>query len=151
MIQRILATMCAAVSLLSVSCSEGGLEPDYSSIADPMARWEAYKYTDYTIEQVLSCFCPYGGIPIKVVVRNRQVFKVYQAGNGFTLPAAYWSQFQSIDGLFDVAESVNPDSVSVFTVEYDARYGFPTVIFVDPSDTIADEEYGFRTGVFERK
>jgi hypothetical protein len=151
MIRRTFFLVCTACCLLGISCSETSLEPDYSSITDPRARWEAYGYTDYTIEQILDCFCPYGGIPIRVVVRNRQVFNVSQAGNGFRLPDEYWGQFRSIDGLFDAVDAVDPDSVSVFNVSYDPRYGFPTVIFVDPSDLMADEEYGFRTSHFERK
>jgi len=151
MIRRFIFAMCTACCVLSLSCSEGGLEPDYSSIADPKARWQAYGFTDYTIEQILDCFCAYGGIPIKVVVRNSQVFNIFQAGNGLRLPDAYWGQFRTIDGLFDEVAAVDPDSVSVFTVMYDAKYGFPTVIYVDPSDSLADEEYGFRTSNFELK
>jgi len=150
MIRRIFLVVCTCCCILFFSCADGGVEPDYSSIADPKARWQAYGITQYTIEQILDCFCPYGGIPIKVNVRNSQVFKVYQAGNGFRLPDAYWGQFRTIDGLFDVVDSVNPDSVSVFNVSYDARYGFPTIIFVDPNDMVADEEYGYRTSTLEK-
>ncbi len=151
MIQRLLFAICTACCVISLSCTEGDVAPDYSSIADPKARWEAYGFTNYTIDQILDCFCPYGGIPIRVVVRNNQVFNVSQAGNGLRLPAAYWGQFRTIDGLFEAVEEVNPDSVSVFTVTYDAKYGYPTVIYVDPSAMIADEEYGYRTSNFELK
>lgn len=55
--------------------------------------------------------------------------------------------FKTVTGLFDLIKSIDTTSVASFQATYDARYGYPLKIFVDPNANIADEEYGYETEI----
>ena len=142
---RPLSRLFACLTLVLVSCSDIGSDPDFSSIADPYERWKAYRIRDYSIIQRRYCFCPDANVPFTVIVRNDKIESVINATDGSVLPEQERRLFKSVDELFDIIETVSRDTVARFDVEYDGRYGYPSYIFVDPSLFIADEEYGYRT------
>ena len=128
-----------------VSCKDGGIESDYSNISDAYARWQAYNLKNYTLEQRLICFCANGGVPMKIVVRENRILNVVNLSDGTSLPSNQWSSYKTVDELFDITRSIKKDSVASFRLEHDLKYGYPSILFVDPSADIADEEFGFGT------
>lgn len=55
----------------------------------------------------------------------------------------------TIPDLFALLRSIDMTKVASLQVSYDARYGYPVRVFVDPSARIADEEYGFETAIVQ--
>ena len=86
-----------------------------------------------------------GGVPMKVIVSENRITEVLRLSDGIPLPFNQWSWYKTVDQLFEIANSVTEDSVAYFHIEYDAKYGYPTILYVDPSENIADEEYGYRS------
>jgi len=70
---------------------------------------------------------------------------VIDPADGTVLPKDRWGAFKTIDDLFALVKSIDTTAVASLLVSYDARYGYPLRVFVDPSIHIADEEYGYET------
>ena len=127
-----------------------GISEDHSDIADPYARWQAYHLTSYVIDEQHSCFCAYGGEVCRVCVRDNKVIDVIKKSDGTSIFAQMPQTFKTVDELFALASSINPDSVASVVIQYDARFGFPKLISVNPRLQIADEEYAYYTQNIER-
>ena len=124
-----------------------GLSADYSGIADPATRWEAYAIEDYSLLQSRTCFCVDGGKQVLVTVRSGNISSVVDPADGSILAADRRGAFMTIPGLFALVKSIDTTKVASLQVSYDPRYGYPLRVFVDPSSQIADEEYGFITAI----
>ena len=126
------------------SCSDLGSEVDHSNIPDAFSRWHAYNLQDYSLKQSLTCFCINGGVSVTVVVKNNQIINVVET-SGIPVPQNQWQFYKTVDQLFDIAKSINPDSVARFSIDFDLKYGYPKWLYVDPNSQMADEEYGYQT------
>ena len=115
---------------------------DFSYIADPLQRWQAYGLTDYAFEQAYACFCLVRRY-FKIYVVRGAISDVYDfAENRFlTETEIRNSRFRTVEQLFSLVDSLSANQSVYLSVEYDSRFGYPDVIFVDPSPLIADEEY----------
>ncbi len=123
----------------------GSITEDHSNIADPYLRWQAYGLTTYVIEQQSECFCALGGEKCKVYVRDNVIVDVITESDGQSVPAQVAQRYKTVEELFALARSLNPDSVASLVIQFDERFGFPTIIAVDQSTQIADEEYAYFT------
>jgi hypothetical protein len=126
-----------------------GLLADHSGIPDPEQRWEAYVITDYSMLQSRTCFCVDGGKKFLITVRSGRIAGIVDPADGSVLPQARWGAFMTVPELFALVRSIDPTNVASLQVSYDARYGYPVRVFVDPSTHIADEEYGFETAIVQ--
>lgn len=86
----------------------------------------------------------------KVIVINDQIVDVANKSTGLPLNKELARAFKTIPQLFDFVDSINPDSVAFFEVEYDWRFGFPSLIKLDHSAGTADDELTFNVGPIER-
>ncbi len=139
------------------SCADLGTAPDHglladhSNITDPMLRWQAYGLTDYTVLQTRTCFCAYGGRQFRITVRSGVIAGIVDPSTGSPLSSEEWGLFKAIDDLFTLIHSIDTAHVAVFRVSYDPRYGYPVMMYVDPSAQIADEEYGYQTTILQQE
>jgi hypothetical protein len=113
-------------------------------------RWKAYNLKNYVIEQRFSCFCADVGEVYKVYVWDDTIVDVMRKSDGKSVIGESLRRFMTVDDLFEMVRSINPDSVAEFIAEYDKRFGFPKFIYIDADSNIADEEYGITTGGLER-
>ncbi len=152
-IQRSLPILWFAI--LSLSCTDLGTAPDHglmadhSGIADPLLRWEAYALEDYSMLQSRTCFCIDGGRSFLISVRSGRIAGVVDPADGSVLAQDRWGAFMTIPDLFALVRSIDTTNIASLQVSYDARYGYPVRVFVDPSPRIADEEYGFETAIVQ--
>ena len=51
--------------------------------------------------------------------------------------------YRTIDEFFDYIQTQRALNPAVETIEYDEEYGFPSYIYFDISEMIADEEIGY--------
>ena len=126
------------ISLL-VSCSSND-DKDFSSIENPRERWEAHGIADYVINERISCFCG-GVLQWDLVVKNNIKTEVFfdQTISNQT-EAEILENARTINDVFDFIESIDVNSVADFVVEYDDKYGFPTLVSIDYYLNIADDE-----------
>lgn len=134
------------LALAAGACSNSGLGPDpfqqdFSNIADPQARWQAYGIDTYRVTETRACEClpPYRWTAF---VRNGKVVDVEvdpvqgidpEDARRLALKMAW-----TVEGAFDLIEQAqDADKVAV---GYDPRYGFPAGIVIDWDLGMADEE-----------
>jgi len=113
-------------------------------------RWKWIKSAvfDYEVDESLNCFCMISGKHHLVIVDEQLVSATNNQGQAVTNPGQY---FKTVDQLFKYIEeslSRNPDKV---TITYDNTYGYPTSVYFDFDEKIADEEMGFELSNFQKK
>jgi hypothetical protein len=159
---RRLALSCAALLLpLSLAaCSGDDGDDDVASdpapttataspspTAEPtVGTYPAFAATDYTFQLTVSCFCMGAGVPIEVTVANAEVvdavYGLADGGRGGVEegdPAdkAYWLTIN------DVIDSANDTDAARVDVEWPAGQDYPSSVYVDNEEMVADDEVGY--------
>lgn len=113
--------------------------------------WESKAIQHYRFDLKVGCFCPWGGLmPLTVEVQNgRMVSMVAHNGGDISSYQDTFRKYATIDDLFDTINLAISKRVDKLKVEYDATYGFPTTISIDPSKRIMDDETGYYITRFE--
>ena len=121
---------------LTLSCDKG--EP--SNLGTEAEKWASYGFSNYDFTLQISCFCIVDYTqPKRILVRDNKVISVA----GIPFGELIDSSFRTIDGFFfyiDEQRKLNP---VVEEIQYDDEYGFPSYIYFDISEMIADEEIAY--------
>ena len=107
--------------------------------------WESQAIHHYRFHLKVGCLCPwYNMMPLKVEVKNGEIVSMAASNGGDISP--YLDTFRphgTIESLFDTVDSAISKGVYKLAVQYDATYGFPASIVIDPSRMIMDDETGY--------
>lgn len=109
------------------------------------ARWNLQGAANYTMRGSAQCFCVHGGREVEIDVAGGRVTRVRLADTGAPVPTEIGASYRSVEELFDMVDEAIRTGAHRIEVSYDAQRGFPTQLWIDWSDRVADEEYGFRT------
>ena len=101
------------------------------------AKWDAQRIGDYRMTVMYGCQCPLAGRPIEVTVRAGQLAAAKDAGAALELERLTGFP-ATIDALFDYAERFG--SAGKIEFKWDARFGIPTALGVDPDLQARDDE-----------
>ncbi|MDA0985968.1 MAG: DUF6174 domain-containing protein [Bacteroidetes bacterium] len=126
-----------------VSCEKEAKEetPEDSGV------WRDYDFKNYDYTFQIDCFCSEEyREPKRIEVRDNKVFTVAGTLIG---EVENPTVFRTIDGLFEFIEEQSKLNPAVEEIEYDPTYGFPTSIFFDISELIADEEIRYSISDFK--
>ena len=139
---RTLALVTLAVLLAACSFLPGAsLSPRDLALRDlavHQAQWQSKGPASYSFTITRQCFCP--SDPLDVVVVDGVATKVTVAGKAPT-------EFQvtgvplTIQALFALVAA--QDEAADMTVEWDAGFGYPTSVQVDPIENAIDDEFGY--------
>jgi Family of unknown function (DUF6174) len=105
--------------------------------------WSAQRIDDYEFVVRRECFCPMGGVAVRVQVRNYLVVSREIDLTGVAVPSSLAYLYPSIDGLFGLIQGAIDDRAHEITTRYDSSYGFPTDLWIDYDRRVADEEEGY--------
>lgn len=127
--------------------STGGTpEPTPRGTPDPnptAAPWPAYDVEDYTYTLRTSCFCGDRGVPVVVTVRNGEataaVYAHQGSGHAAGDPAGDWMRVT----INDVIDAANTKHAYQVRVNWPKGQDYPTSVWVDRDQNIADEEIGY--------
>ena len=108
-------------------------------------KWESTEIEDYSFVLRIMCFCaPETTEPKTIVVKGGEITTV----NGKPYdPEQNWGVV-TISDLFDKIENITPQNPAVLNVTYDTKYGFPSSLYIDRDEMIADEEIGYSVSDF---
>ena len=107
-------------------------------------RWERSGITDYDYTGAWSCFCPQEYLAeVAVTVRGGVVTSVEFAGEEFTVVLPLPERFVPVEELFALLQDAVRRNAARIEVSYDERYGYPTELFIDYDERMADEETRF--------
>lgn len=112
--------------------------------------WESQGIDDYSFTLQRSCFCRGDDRrPIHIQVRDGKVVAAKFADTGEPLPPSMDYAKKTIPDLFNEVAQAIKEKAARLEVSYDPTYGFPTSIFIDRSELIADEEIGYSVSNFQ--
>jgi hypothetical protein len=105
------------------------------------ARWERRGTDSYEITVRRVCFCGFVE-PVRVKVVDGTIVSRTVVSTGDQVPTLYASQYPDIPGLFAIVEEAATEADKLHT-EFDATYGFPTIISIDWIENAVDDEVGY--------
>ncbi len=140
-----------SISIVFISCNsddDGGI---LTELTENRQLWESTQVTTYFWTENISCFC--GG------VLERRLLVIGDNKNSVEFDESLLSPGQtaedilndtnSVQEAFALIESIMNQNPASLIVEYDSQYGFPTLISVDFSENIADDEIVYSYTNFE--
>lgn len=145
----------AALAALALALPACAVEPEpatdaESELAANRERWESRGVEDYGYTIARQCECaPEDAGPARVEVRGGETASVQAVEGG---PEVRREAFDSLDNFRELFRRVQdemdarPDELKA---EYDAEWGYPVYLHVDPRRDLAGDERGFRVDVFE--
>ena len=107
--------------------------------------WESQEIHHYRFNLRIGCNCPwYGLMPLTVEVQDGEIVSMVAINAGDITPYQdFFRQHATIESLFDTVDSAILRGVYRLEVQYNATYGFPASIVIDPSRMIMDDETGY--------
>ena len=108
------------------------------------SRWECSGISNYTYRAAWQCFCSQEYVAeVDVSVLNDQVAGTEFVETSFTGEVPDPQRFGTVTDLFMFIEEAPEQGAVSVNVEFHPEFGYPTEVFVDYDDRIADEEQGF--------
>ena len=109
---------------------------------------DAFAPSDYDFTLVTSCFCAYGGVPVRVSVRDDAVTTAVFAraggrGGAVRGEAAPESLVLSIEDVLARAEEAREQGAAEVRVEWPEGTDHPTEVWIDRDERMVDEELGW--------
>lgn len=104
-------------------------------------QWRHAALQDYDVSYQRQCFClPELQRPILVEVRGGKIRNaVYAEDNGRLAPEIDYD-LKTVDDWFALIDTASKLSVAQLRVRYDEVLGYPTSIFIDYHERMADDE-----------
>ena len=110
-----------------------------NDLADYRTLWETQRLTDYTFDVSRVCYCQFMG-DVRVTVQGGVITGVTELASEVARDP---ETFRTIDGLFDLVQDAYDRDAHEVQVEFDPGRGYPTRIWIDYVQMMADEEVGF--------
>lgn len=131
----------AALVLASTGCSDL-LGTGEDRIEANFDTWRSERPALYQFTYQRVCFCP-GPEPVVITVDGDSVIHV-SVKDGDGPPAGTLSDYPTIEGLFEQLREWRDRDPYREEMEFHDGLGYPTDVFFDFEERVADEEMGFR-------
>ena len=126
--------------ILNCTKKTGVIPEDELNLQEQEKKWKKEGITDYEFTSQISCFCQSDyTLPKAIVVKNDEI----QSINGVAYANLEYENHMTIDELFDYIEDRQNKNPVIENLEFDSVYGFPSYIYFDISEMIADDEIGY--------
>ena len=103
-------------------------------------KWKKQGIIDYEFTSQISCFCQTDyTLPKTIVVKSNEILSV----NGVDCADLEYETHKTIDEFFDYIKERQNQNPVIENLEFDSIYGFPSYIYFDISEMIADDEIGY--------
>lgn len=131
-----------AMTAVASGCSDvTGLERELEANRE---LWESVGPASYDFDYRVVCYClPPITRAVTIVVENGTVVGVTYVDTGEPVEPYEPGDYPTVDDLFGEIESALAEDPYWVRAEYDPQLGYPTDVFFDFEENIADEEWGF--------
>jgi hypothetical protein len=126
-----------------------GTNEGQKELSQKQQLWTTQKALNYRYTLENSCFCiPEATQPVSIEVRDGERISIKAVKDGSSVNEEYFAAYDTIPKLFDLLQAAYNKKANRISVSFDPKLGFPTRIFIDFAQNIADEEirldiYGF--------
>ena len=126
--------------ILNCTKKTGVIPEDELNLQEQEKKWKKQGIIDYEFTSQISCFCQSDyTLPKAIVVKNDEI----QSINGVAYANLEYENHMTIDELFDYIEDHQNKNPVIENLEFDSVYGFPSYIYFDISEVIADDEISY--------
>lgn len=133
------------ILLFSLGCEKNTEPPAEDSLSKNEKKWEAFDFENYSFTLQITCFCIVDyTLPKTIVVRDNAVVSI----GGRPFAELNDVSYRTIDEFFDYIRERQKENPVVETLDFDETYGYPSYIYFDISEMIADEEIGYTLSDF---
>ena len=141
---RLIAGSIVAAGLLvgSTACGDS-TGPEVNRLSEQRSLWEAQALEDYTYDVRRLCFCPFREDGVRLTVMGGVLTDATDLATGEALAPDEVQWYLTVDGLLDLLQDAYDRDAHRVDVVFDAARGYPTSLWIDYSEMIADEELGF--------
>ena len=126
-------------ALLLAACGGDSTTAPANHLGEQRALWASQGLADYTFDAVRICYCQFVA-DVRVTVKDGVITGVTELASEVARDP---ETFRTIDGLFDLVQDAYDRDAHEVQVEFDPSRGYPTRIWIDYVQMIADEEMGF--------
>lgn len=104
-------------------------------------KWNSQGISNYEIEMQKICFCPPDAVRLMIFeITDNEIKSVRYADSDERVDPSFYDNYNTLNGLFELAEEAleqNPEELSVI---YDDEFGYIKQISIDYKFEIADDE-----------
>ena len=126
--------------ILNCTKKTGVIPEDELNLQEQEKKWKKQGIIDYEFTSQISCFCQSDyTLPKAILVKNDEI----QSINGVAYANLEYENHMTIDELFDYIEDHQNKNPVIENLEFDSVYGFPSYIYFDISEVIADDEISY--------
>ena len=126
--------------ILNCTKNTGVIPEDELNLQEQEKKWKKQGIIDYEFTSQISCFCQSDyTLPKAILVKNDEI----QSINGVAYANLEYENHMTIDELFDYIEDHQNKNPVIENLEFDSVYGFPSYIYFDISEVIADDEISY--------
>lgn len=116
-----------------------------TTLDEAQAQWAANGFAAYRYRFERTCFCSPAHLSARVTVRGDTVAALDDVrANGTPIQDTHHivdrDMTRSIEQLFDIIRAAERTTIDSVAVTYDARYGHPKTLFVDPLQAMSSED-----------
>lgn len=106
--------------------------------------WSKQSLGSYQYVFNWNCFClPEYTAPVLIRVESGEWSEISLVRDGTPVNRDDWKRYKTIEELFDIIDQAFLQDAKEIRAEYDPDFGYPTSVFIDYDEMIADEERGF--------
>ena len=114
-------------------------------------HWQSQRLSDYQVQFRMSCFCVLDvTAPVVLQVRGGAIVSVTRVSDGVAVPQSRWEGiYYTVDQMFALLADAKAKGADEVRVSYDPLLRYPTTVFIDQSQRLADEERYFEMSGLE--
>ncbi len=108
-------------------------------------KWESEMVSSYNFSFQWSCFClPDYVAQVNITVRENRIHGAAFVEGDIPIPLEVAKErYRTMEGLFNLLQSAIDENAETISVTYHPELGYPTEVWIDYDERIADEERGF--------
>jgi Family of unknown function (DUF6174) len=109
------------------------------------ALWASKNLNSYGYTLQRSCFCPEEYTKaMRLEVRNRSLASIKYVDSGLDVAEKFRPNVFKIESFFDLIDSTQSKGGHVGNLQFDATFGYPTQMNLDPIPNAADDETTYK-------
>lgn len=138
--------MLLALAPVLAACSPA------SALEQNRLKWADQQISHYRFNVAISCFCAFRSqMPLTIEVQDGKIVSIDTADGSpiVEVTRATFEEAGTVENLFALIEAAQKSGADELTVVYDATYGFPSQISIDPIKNATDDEISYYVENFE--
>jgi Family of unknown function (DUF6174) len=126
---------------LVATCARSPFGQRTDDLAGAQARWQSAGISSYDFDLQRVCYCVSEATgPVTISVRNGSFTAIVTTDSGTAVDSLLFQDYLTMDRVFATTRRFLDARPASFTASYDAAFGFPTRVTVDPIAQAVDDE-----------